>query len=49
MFGKVSDWVTSLLAIAAITALVLPGRETARVIGAGGSAGSALIKAATGR
>lgn len=49
MISKVSDIVVTLLGVALVTTLVLPNRQTAKVISATGSAGSSLIKAATGR
>lgn len=49
MVGKFADVLTSVIVVAAITALVLPGRQTAKVVKAGGDAFAGVLKAATGR
>ncbi len=41
--GAVRTFVTGLVTIGVITALVLPNRQTAKVIAAGGKAGSGLL------
>ena len=51
MVGKFTDVITTVLVIAGITALLLPGRgkEAAQIINAGGSSFQGVIKAATGQ
>ena len=49
MVGKFTDLLVSIVVVAGITALVLPGRQTAKVVQAGGNAFSGVLKAATGR
>ena len=47
--NRLFDIGASLVIVAGITTLVLPGRQSPAVISAGGNAFSGAIKAATGR
>jgi hypothetical protein len=47
--NRLFDILASLVVVAGVTTLVLPGRQSAAVINAGGNAFSGAIKAATGR
>lgn len=49
MFDKVFSIVASIVVVAGITALVLPGRQTPAVIRESGAAFTSSLRAATGR
>lgn len=47
--NRIFDILASIVVVAGITTLVLPGRQSASVIKAGGDAFSGALKAATGQ
>lgn len=47
--NRVFDILASIVVVAGITTLILPGRQTPAVISAGGNAFSGALKAAQGR
>lgn len=47
--NRMFDILASIVVVAGITTLILPGRQTPAVINAGGNAFSNALKAATGR
>lgn len=49
MIDKAFSVLTSIVIVAGITAMVLPGRQTPAVIREGGNAFTGALKAATGR